>query len=412
MLWGLLNAVRALLSRRKAVQHLPAGPPLPPAPSLPPELISLILKHVYSDSQRQVTLAACCLVSHAFRELAQPQVFRSVRLLSKKSMGRFVRSLKGYEECKGQVKRCLVFGKNEKVGAPRKTVGDILGECRELRTLWVVGAVGVEDFADGSAHPSLRNLVVCRAEIHRQAGFIKAPPSSPRVVTIHPLFPNVTYLDLGHLILDHSAVDLFSSVSFPSLHTLLISALYPVVASPPTPSPYSAIFRSLGPQLRTISIEGVADEGEDGDRLLPFVRNTYPLLTTLHIETHPGNIGLVLRLLDAPLLEHVHLRPYLSPSPDPLSFADTLEIASFARDLVERIRTGLVDHWNVFETGNLQKIWLPVEVEIGARPRGLLAVKGIQVEVDELKRGVKVDSAEFVKLFDDMEDEEMKEEAA
>lgn len=57
-------------------------------------------------------------------------------------------------------------------------------------------------------------------------------------------------------------------------------------------------------------------------------------------------------------------------------------------------------------------MWLPSEVEIGARPRGLLAVKGIKVKVEEMKRGVKIDSEEFVRLFDAMEEEEMKEEQA
>jgi hypothetical protein len=184
------------------------------------------------------------------------------------------------------------------------------------------------------------------------------------------------------------------------------------VSTPPSTSPYSALFHSFGPQLQEVSLGGIAAEGEDGDRLLPFVRTTYPLLTTLHIETHPGNIGLVLRLLDAPLLDQLHLRPYLPPSPDPLSFADKLEIAAFARDLAERIRTGLADHWNLFETGRLQRIWLPREVEIGARPRGLLAVKGIKVEVQEMKRGIKIDSKELVKLFDAMVEEEMREELA
>lgn len=214
---------------------------------------------------------------------------------------------------------------------------------------------------------------------------------------------------MSHLILDTSAVDLFKFVCFPSLHTLFISAIYPLVSTPPSPSPYSTIFHSLGPQLRTIYLEGIGDEGEDGDRILPFVRATYPLLTALHIETHPGNIGLALRLLDAPILEQLHLRPYLSPEPNPLTFADTLEIASFARDLNERIRMGLVDHWNLFETGTLQTISVPHEVEIGARPRGLLAVKGIKVELERMRRGVRLDSEDFVRVFDAAEEQELEE---
>jgi hypothetical protein len=68
-------------------------------------------------------------------------------------MARFVKTLKSNEKVTGMVKRCLVFGKNEKVGAPKKTVGEILGECEELRTLWVVGAVGVENFCAGTNGP-------------------------------------------------------------------------------------------------------------------------------------------------------------------------------------------------------------------------------------------------------------------
>lgn len=128
------------------------------------------------------------------------------------------------------------------------------------------------------------------------------------------------------------------------------------------------------------------------------MRFSYPKLTTLDVETHAGSIGLILRLVDAPQLTELHLRPYLPPSPEPLSFANGIATGAFARDLGEKVRVGLKDHWNVFET--LRAVWVPKEVEMGVRPRGLLAAKGIQLLVEEERRGVKVTAEEFVRLFD------------
>lgn len=67
-------------------------------------------------------------------------------------MGKFVRSLKNGKEGRKFVKRCLVFGENGKVGVPKRTVGEILGECEQLRSLWIVGAIGAEEL-DGSDKP-------------------------------------------------------------------------------------------------------------------------------------------------------------------------------------------------------------------------------------------------------------------
>lgn len=163
-----------------------------------------------------------------------------------------MRTVRGEERLAGMVRRVLVVGESEKVGVPRRAVGQLLKASEKVEVLWVVGAVGVEDLGEhvgelrvgnvaqlradprrrgaGLAGQSLKSLLLCRGEIRHNTGFrISAP--SPRTLPPRLAFSQLTTLDLGHVILDSAATDLLGSAVLPSLHTLLVSALYPTTPS-------------------------------------------------------------------------------------------------------------------------------------------------------------------------------------
>ncbi|GAA5916546.1 hypothetical protein JCM5296_005096 [Sporobolomyces johnsonii] len=137
---------------------------------LPPELLSLIISLVGGPydrddyASRLKDLRNCCLVSRAFRQIAQPELFAIIEVRGRKRLEAFRAAAKATELGRTTATAVLRSPPSDVHGLMTADVGAALEELpslREVRISWVDGI----DMAWLAGLPELRHLVLYRVTL-------------------------------------------------------------------------------------------------------------------------------------------------------------------------------------------------------------------------------------------------------